>query len=121
MARILLVDNEAAVLKPLKKFLTEIEHEVVGTATSGDESIAMAKSHKPDLVLMDISLPGEIDGIEAADIIKEELKIPSIFITGHARRDYVDRATLVEPLGFILKPFKMSEVRAAIEVALSCV
>ena len=118
MAKILLVDDDASVLSPLEQFLTEIEHEVVGMATSGEESIALARKLKPDLVLMDIRLPGGMDGIDAAGVIKGELKIPSIFMTGHTRGDYMDRAKLLDPLGFILKPFKMSEVRAAIEIAL---
>ena len=88
-------------------------------ATSGEESIALARKLTPDLVLMDIRMPGKIDGIDAAGIIKEKLKIPSIFITGHIRGDYVDRARRLDPLGFILKPFKMSEVQAAIDIALN--
>lgn len=119
MARILLVDDEPSVLNPLSRFLTKIEHEVVGMATSGEESIALARKLTPDLVLMDIRMPGKIDGIDAAGIIKENLKIPSIFITGHIRGDYVDRARRLDPLGFILKPFKMSEVQAAIDIALN--
>ena len=118
MAKILLVDDETSILGPLKQFLIKIEHDVVGTATSAEEAISMARLHKPDLLLMDIHLPGEMDGIEAADTIKKELKIPSIFMTGYIRRDYIDRAARVEPFGYILKPFKMSEVQAAIEIAL---
>ncbi|MEE8397489.1 MAG: response regulator [Desulfobacterales bacterium] len=118
MARILLVDDETSILDPLRDFLIKIEHEVVGMALSGEESVSLARELKPDLVVMDIRLPGEIDGIDAAGIIKKDLGIPTIFITGHIRGDYIDRARQLDPLGFILKPFKMSEVQAAIEIAL---
>jgi len=119
VARILLVDDNTAILIPLEQFLTDIEHEVVGKAASAEEGLAMARGLNPDLVVMDINMPGEMDGIDAAGIMKADLKIPTIFITGHARRDYFDRAQHLDPLGFILKPFRMGEVRAVIELALN--
>jgi YesN/AraC family two-component response regulator len=119
MARILLVDDNTSILIPLELYLNDIDHEVVGKAASAEEGVAMARALKPDLIVMDINMPGEMDGIDAAGIIKGDLKIPSIFITGYARRDYFDRAQRLDPLGFILKPFRMGEVRAIIEIALN--
>lgn len=118
MARILLVDDDEGVLKVLKKFLPEIGHEVVGTASSGEESLEKAISLRPDLVLMDIVMPGEIDGIEAAGRMKGEMDIPSIFITGYTDDEYRNRAKYSEPYGYIVKPLRLDEIQANIEIAL---
>ncbi len=93
-------------------------YNVVGRANSGEKSIDMARSLRPDLILMDIVMPGRYDGIEAARKIREDMNIPVIFMTAYADENYVSRAKQVEPFGYILKPFQEKEVRAAIEVAL---
>ena len=118
MARVLIADDESGILSLLKRFLQEAGHEVVGMATSGDEALDLARALKPELVLMDIVMPGEIDGIRAAGIMKGEMQIPSIFITGYTDKEYRDRAKFVEPLGYIVKPFKLEQLQATIEMAL---
>jgi len=118
MARIMLVDDDESILKVLSKFLSGIGHEVVGTANSGQDALDMARCLMPDLALMDIVMPGEVDGIKAAGIMKGEMKIPSIFVTGYTDDEYRARAKFVEPYGYIVKPFRLSEVQAMIEMAL---
>jgi CheY-like chemotaxis protein len=118
MARILIADDEIGILDLLKKFLRQAGHEVVAAATSGDEALDLARELKPELALMDIVMPGEIDGIRAAGIMKGELQIPTIFITGYANQEYRDRAKFVEPYGYIIKPFKLEQLQATIEMAL---
>lgn len=118
MAELMVVDDEAVISMQLKERLKSMGHNVVGCAYTGKESITMAKRLKPDLILMDIVMPGKIDGIDAAKMIKKELDIPIIFITAWADDKFVERAKFVEPFGYIVKPFNESELRAMIEVAL---
>jgi len=118
MPDILIVDDEAYISTQVEEHLSSIGYDVVGMASSGQAAIEMAKSLHPDLVLMDIVLPGKLDGIEAAQIIKEEQDIPVIFLTAYTDDKLIERAKNVEPFGYIVKPFQEREIKAAIEVAL---
>ena len=118
MSKILIVDDEAYVSTQLEERLTIMGYEVVGRAHSGEASIAMSKKFHPDLVLMDIVMPGKLDGISAAEIIRKEHDIPVIFLTGYAGDQFIDRAKHVEPYGYIVKPFQVKEIKASIEIAL---
>ena len=118
MHRLMLVDDEVAISMQLKERLTSMGYEIVGMVSSGEEAVALAKDLRPDLVLMDIVMPGKIDGIAAAEIIKEDQDIPVIFLTGYAENQFIERAKKAEPFGYIGKPFQESEIRALIEVAL---
>ena len=80
--------------------------------------MAFAREHRPNLVLMDINLKGDMDGISAASIIRESLEVPVIYLTAYADEETVERAKITEPYGYILKPFKELELRTAIEMAL---
>ena len=91
---------------------------VPAIVSSGSAAIQKAKSTKPDLVLMDIRIKGDMDGIEAATAIRSELDIPVIYLTAHADEETLERAKQAEPLGYIVKPFQESELRAAIQMAL---
>ncbi len=118
MFKILIVDDQAYISTQLEERLTSMGYNVVGTASSGDASIDMAKTLNPDLVLMDIVMPGKLDGIAAAQIIKEEQDIPVIFLTAYTEDQFIERAKHVEPFGYIVKPFQEKEIKATIEVAL---
>jgi PAS domain S-box-containing protein len=118
MHRIMVVDDEVIITAQLERRLVLMGYEVVGRANSGEKSVDMARRLRPDLVLMDIVMPGKYDGIEAARLIKEDMDIPVIFMTAYADEEYVKRAKNVEPFGYIVKPFQEKEVRATIEVAL---
>ena len=102
----------------LELHLTEMGYEVVGRASSGVEAIAKAREFRPDLILMDIVMPGEKNGIDAAEEIKSEMGIPVIFVTAYADEEFIKRAKTVEPFGYIVKPYEDRELRAGIEVAL---
>ena len=117
MVRILVVDDQSVITMQLEESLTASGYEVVGTANSGEKGVEMAKRLKPDLILMDIVMSGKLDGIAAAGLIKAELDIPVVFLTAYSGEQLIQRAKQVEPYGYILKPFQMSEVIAAIEVA----
>jgi PAS domain S-box-containing protein len=118
MPNILIVDDEAYISTQLEEHLTSMGYDVAGMTSSGEASIEMAKSLHPDLILMDIVLPGKLDGIAAAQIIKEEQDIPVIFLTAYTDDKLIERAKNVEPYGYIVKPFQKREIKAAIEVAL---
>lgn len=118
MARILVVDDEATITTQLEERLTQMGYQVVGTASSGAEAIALARESRPDIIIMDIVMPGGVDGIEAAGRIKQELDIPVVFLTAYGDEDYIERAKGAEPLGFLTKPYQINTLRATLEVAL---
>ncbi len=115
---ILIVEDEALVAKDVQNRLVSQGYVIAGWAVSGEDAIAEAKISSPDLVLMDIHLKGSIDGIEAAEQIREENDIPVVFVTAHADDDTLDRAKVADPFGFILKPFSERDLHSTIEIAL---
>ncbi|HDQ44530.1 MAG TPA: PAS domain S-box protein [bacterium] len=122
-AKLMLVDDEVIITNQLEEFLTLMGYEIVAVASSGVEAIYMARLNRPDLVLMDVMMPGRdghpgLDGITAARRIREEFNIPSIFITAYGGDQIISRAKDVEAFGFIVKPLQEQELRAAIEFAL---
>ncbi|MDO9527580.1 MAG: PAS domain S-box protein, partial [Syntrophales bacterium] len=118
MYRVLVVDDEPSITTQLEERLELLGYEVVGCASSGQEAVEMARRTRPDIVLMDIVMPGSLDGIDASEIIKAELDIPVIFLTAYAGEKFVNKAKDVEPYGYIVKPFQEKEIAATIEVAL---
>ncbi len=113
--RILIAEDEIVIAMELESCLTSMGYDVVGAASSGDEAIDIARDLRPDLLLTDIIMPGRIDGIEAAKIIKAELNIPVIFITAHKDEKLVERAREAKPIGYIMKPFNSMEISAKLE------
>jgi len=118
MEKLLVVEDESIIAMELAEHLTEMGYDVVGRASSGVEAIAKAKELHPDLILMDIVMPGEKSGIDAAEEIKSELDVPFIFVTAYADEEHVKNAKKVEPFGYIVKPYEDRELRAGIEIAL---
>ncbi|NMX21266.1 PAS sensor protein [ANME-1 cluster archaeon GoMg4] len=118
MNKILVVEDESIIAMELEAHLTSMDYEVVGRASSGVEAIAKARELRPDLILMDIVMPGEKNGIEASEEIKSEMDVPIIFVTAYADEEFIKRAKTVEPFGYIVKPYEDRELRAAIEIAL---
>ena len=118
MAKILVVDDEATISTQLEERLAVLGYDVVGTASSGEEAVELAKKLSPDLILMDIVMPGKWDGIEAAQLIKEDTDTPVVFLTAYGDDHFVERAMDTSPFGYIIKPYQESALKAAIEVAL---
>ena len=118
MAKVLVVDDEAIITLQLEERLTRIGYKVVGMAASGEEAVTKARALKPDIVLMDIVMPGKINGIAAAKVVHEELDIPVIFITSYADDKIIEEAKKVHPYGYIVKPFNELELKAAMELAI---
>ncbi|MCF8168062.1 MAG: EAL domain-containing protein [Rhodoferax sp.] len=116
--RILVVEDERLVARDIEQQLLELGYLQVGHATRGDDAIVQVGQHQPDLVLMDIQLGGPMDGIEAAQAIRAQFNVPVVFLTAYAADDILARAKLVEPYGYILKPFSERELRTVLEMAL---
>ena len=118
MPKIMIVDDDVITVTELIEALRSSGYEIGGTAESGEAAIKMAKETDPDLVLMDIVMPGKVDGIEAAKTIREELNIPVIFLTGYSEEEYIERAKEARSFGYLLKPFSDAQVSSAIKIAL---
>jgi CheY-like chemotaxis protein/DNA-binding PadR family transcriptional regulator len=118
MAKILVVDDEAIITMQLEERLSAMGYTVTGMAASGEDAVDKARRFRPDLVLMDIVMPGKMNGIEAAKIVTQELDIPVVFVTSYADDKIIEQAKSVRPYGYIVKPFNELEIKAAIEVAL---
>ena len=116
--QILIVEDERIIAEHVAQSLQDLGYDVSGIATSGEEAIIKTEENSPDLVLMDIVLRGEINGIEAADLIRSRFNIPVIYLTAYADEKTVERAKITEPFGYILKPFDDRELHTAIEMAL---
>jgi PAS domain S-box-containing protein len=117
-ARLLVVEDERLVALVLEKCLTQLGHEVVALVTVGRDAVKLAEDLQPDLVLMDIRLKGEMDGIEAAIRIHDTLNIPILYLTAYSDDSTLERAREAHPYGYILKPFEERALKSAIEVAL---
>jgi CheY-like chemotaxis protein len=116
--KILIVEDEWLVAQGIKESLIDLGYEVVGIAVSGRETLQLVAEQRPDLVLMDILLQGDMDGIEAAERLRRQSEIPVVFLTAYADSTTLARAKVVEPYGYILKPFEVREIHSAIEIAL---
>jgi len=116
--RILVVEDEAIVAADIHDRLGALGYEVVGLADTGAGAIEKAMELKPDLVLMDIMLRGEMQGIEAANHIRFHLHLPIIYLTANSNAETFLRARDTEPFGFILKPFDETAMKIQIEIAL---
>jgi len=117
-SRILVVEDEAIVAMGIKQKLEELDYEVVDIVFTGEDAVETALREKPDLILMDIVLKGSMDGIEAAGKIRNRLDIPVIYLTAYSDEEVLERARITEPYGYIIKPFKKSELNANLEMAL---
>ena len=118
MTSILIADDDFTVGMQIEEMLTAMGYDVLGQAGSGREAIEMARDLRPDIILMDIVMPGELNGIEAAIKIKAESDIPIVFISGHGESSYIQEAKKIEPYGYVMKPFEPNEIRAFVEIAL---
>jgi PAS domain S-box-containing protein len=117
-ARILIVEDEAIIAKDIKRRLEKHGYEVPSIVSTGIRAIRQAEKEKPDLILMDIVMPGDIDGIDAAKFIRAAHDIPIIYLTAYADEAILERAIPTEPFGYVTKPFEDSELCRTIEMGL---
>ncbi|WP_415715221.1 HD domain-containing phosphohydrolase [Maridesulfovibrio sp.] len=116
--QIMVVEDEAIVSLDIQGRLKSLGYQVAGVASSGDQAIQLSNEKLPDLILMDIMLEGEMDGIDTASMIKKTQDIPIIYLTAYADNDTLSRAKITEPFGYIIKPFEDRELSLTIEMAL---
>ncbi|MBU0474452.1 MAG: response regulator, partial [Bacteroidetes bacterium] len=116
--KILITEDNSGVAELIKRMVISLGYEIVAIAVSGLEAIEFAKKHKPDLILMDINLKGEMDGIKAAQIINKEFDKPIIFITMFSDEKTTKREIDAGPYGYILKPFELNTLKTTLEIAL---
>lgn len=117
-ARILIVEDERVVALDLSLSLEKLGYSVIGNVISAPEAIECARAKQPDLILMDIRLNGSSDGVDAAREIHRFMNCPVIFLTAYSDEQTLQRAKQATPFGYLVKPFKMLELRCTIEVAL---
>jgi PAS domain S-box-containing protein len=118
MTRILIVEDESIVAKNIESRLKRLGYDVPAIVSTGKEAIKKAKELALDLVLMDIVLKGDMDGIEAAEQIYNRFDIPVVYLTAYSDDSTLERAKVTEPYGYVLKPFDVGSLRSAIEIAL---
>jgi len=117
-ARIMIVEDELIIGRDVKISLERMDYTVTSVATSAEQALERAERDRPDLILMDIVLPGQMDGVGAAEEIRSRWGIPVVFLTAYADEKTLERAKMSEPFGYLLKPFQARELRAVIEMAL---
>ncbi|TAJ44128.1 response regulator [Methanofollis fontis] len=117
-SKILVVEDEAIVAMALEDTLISLGYTVAGSVRTGHDAIQKAGETRPDLILMDIRLDGDMDGVEAAGRIYARFCIPVIYLTAHSDEKTLERAMQTQPYGYLIKPFRQRELYAAIEMAI---
>lgn len=116
--RVIIADDESLIRLDIKEMLTSLGYLVVGEAGDGVSAVNLARELRPDLVIMDIKMPG-MDGIAAAKVLTEEKIAPVLLLTAFSQQDLVERAKEAGVVGYIVKPFREAELVPAIEIALT--
>ena len=116
--RILIVENESITAEDIKRSVHRLGYSALPVVSSGEAAIQKAEKDRPDLVLMDIMLEGEINGIEAAAQIRTSFCIPVVYLTAYTDDQIIEDAKFTEPFGYIIKPFEDREIKSNIEMAL---
>lgn len=116
--RILIVEDEPIIAADIESSLLRQDYEIAGIAYSSTQALDMLVTRFPDLVLLDISIKGDKDGIDIARIIKEKYHIPFIFLTSYSDRSTLERAKPTMPFGYIVKPFKDKDLLSTIEIGM---
>ena len=114
----MIVEDEGLVALAIQKSLERLGYIVTGSVADGEDAFRVAAETAPDLILMDIRLKGDLDGIEVAERIMESQRIPVVYLTAHSDEKTLERAKLTEPFGYIVKPFDEQSLFSTVEIAL---
>jgi|SRR6516165_9130893 CheY-like chemotaxis protein len=117
-AQILVVEDESIVARNIQMELTGLGYKVPAIVSSGEDALQKVAETHPDLVLMDIVLKGDLDGVQTAEQIRERYDVPVVFLTAYADERTLQRAKRTEPFGYLLKPYEERELETTIEIAL---
>ncbi len=116
-AKILIVEDEAIIAMEIENQLLSLGYEVTSIVDTGEKAIKKAEEDNPDLILMDIRIKGEMDGIEAAEVIRNKFGIPVIFSTAYLDEERIERTKITMPFGYVLKPIQERDLKVTIEMA----
>jgi CheY-like chemotaxis protein len=116
--KILVIDDESIIATDIQDMLKDEGYDVPAIASSGEEAIKKAEEIKPNLVLMNIGLKGNMDGIDTAVQIHNRFGIPIVYVTAYMDKRRLERAKIAEPFGYVIKPFEDKELSSAIKKAL---
>src|SRR5688572_21822912 len=114
---VLIVEDDGNIAATIRELLHSLGYEVIAIAATSVEALARVAERCPDVVLMDIRIQGELDGIATAEILKQRFDVPIVYLTAHADEATVERAKKTEPFGYLMKPINPPELRGAIEIA----
>jgi PAS domain S-box-containing protein len=117
-SRILVVEDDRMVARDLEHTLSDFGYDVIATVPTGEQAVRTAEQTVPDLILMDIILEGQIDGIEVAEVVRSKFRIPVVYLTAYPDKCLLNRTKVTEPFGYLVKPFQETELRCTIEIAL---
>lgn len=116
--KLLIAEDDVVIAQNLALSLEEIGYEVCNTVSSGEDLLLQVHQHHPDLVILDITLEGKLDGIETAAILARSTQVPFIFMTALSDRETIDRAKQTNPHAYLVKPFDVRTLQSSIEVAI---
>lgn len=117
--KILIVEDEALIAESLREILEVLGHETTAVASTAEEALLALESATPDLILLDIQLKGKMDGIQLAAIIRDRHRLPFVFTTAFADDETIYRAKAESPFGYLVKPYGINDIKAAIQMAMS--
>ncbi len=115
---IFIVENDALTVTQIENYIEKIGYQLSGVSDNAEAALLQIKKSKPDLILMDIRLNGDIDGIEVAARLKAESDVAVVYLTAYFDDDLLARAKLTEPFGYLVKPFSLQDLKASIEIAI---
>lgn len=118
MRKIIIAEDEKIVAKDIENKLKKSGYDVIGVVSTGKDLLDKVSESPPDLVLMDIKLDGDMDGIETAQKLKDGYGLPVVYLTAYADKITLNRINDTKPGGYVLKPFKLSDLRQSIEAAI---
>jgi CheY-like chemotaxis protein len=116
--KIMLVEDELITAMDIRRMLERVGYHVMATISSGEEAVSRARDIHPDLIIMDIFLSQDMDGIEASDLITKEFDVPVIFLTANADTSTLKRADQIRHYGYLLKPIKLSDLNSIVTTAI---
>ncbi len=117
--RVLIVEDEPLIAENIAMYLNNHDYEVVGIAYDYEEAILKLEHEKPDIALLDINLEGNRDGIDVGKFIQEQMGIPFVFLSSYSDKNTLERAKIVKPSGYLVKPFHEKSLMATLEISLS--
>lgn len=118
--KVLIVEDDMILSMLLERMINKIGFDVVGKVTTGEKAISMAQEHEPDIILMDIQLKDDIDGITAMHKIRETSEVPVIYITGNSDQYYKERARETNYIDYLIKPIEMDDLKESINKVFNC-